>query len=161
MHKVRRACPSLGEKKGTEGKWKGSIRQTQSILDSSPGSSLVFRFLPCLSDACFLLRMISGQLYEETKSLACLPPAAGFLDNALCEKRNRDLYRPPSVRYPEEEEGERETYPIWGFCKTPTIRWIRSMATLCWKLLNPRVKEGGWLEGMGCRSVSVEGMAKL
>lgn len=27
--------------------------------------------------------MISGQLYEETKSLACLPPAAGFLDNAL------------------------------------------------------------------------------
>lgn len=112
MHKVRQACPSLGEKKGTEGEWKGSVLQTQSILDSSPDSSLVFRFLPCLSDACFLLRMTSGQLYEETRSLAWLPPAAESLDNALCEKRHGDVYRPPSVRYPEEQEEKRETYPI-------------------------------------------------
>lgn len=29
--------------------------------------------------------MTSGQLCEETKSLTSLLPAAGFLDNALCE----------------------------------------------------------------------------
>lgn len=29
------------------------------------------------------------------------------------------------------------THPLWGLCKTPTILWILSMATLCWKLLKP------------------------
>lgn len=29
------------------------------------------------------------------------------------------------------------THPISGFCRTPIIRWILSMATLCWKLLSP------------------------
>lgn len=29
------------------------------------------------------------------------------------------------------------TYPLFGLCKTPTILWILSMATLCWKLLKP------------------------
>lgn len=29
------------------------------------------------------------------------------------------------------------SYPLLGLCKTPTILWIRSMATLCWKLLKP------------------------
>lgn len=29
------------------------------------------------------------------------------------------------------------SYPQSGLCKTPTILWIRSIATLCWKLLKP------------------------
>lgn len=29
------------------------------------------------------------------------------------------------------------SYPLLGLCKTPTILWILSMATLCWKLLKP------------------------
>lgn len=29
------------------------------------------------------------------------------------------------------------THPLFGLCKTPTILWILSMATLCWKLLKP------------------------
>lgn len=29
------------------------------------------------------------------------------------------------------------SHPMLGLCKTPTILWIRSMATLCWKLLKP------------------------
>lgn len=37
----------------------------------------------CLSGAGYLLRMTSGQLCEETKSLTSLPPAARFLDNVL------------------------------------------------------------------------------
>jgi hypothetical protein len=32
--------------------------------------------------------MTSGQLCEETKSLTSLPPAARFLDNVLCEKKD-------------------------------------------------------------------------
>lgn len=28
-------------------------------------------------------------------------------------------------------------HPLFGLCKTPTILWILSMATLCWKLLKP------------------------
>lgn len=32
------------------------------------------------------------------------------------------------------------TYPICGFFKTPKIRWILSIATLCWKVLNPGVR---------------------
>lgn len=30
-----------------------------------------------------------------------------------------------------------DTYPMQGFCRTPMILWILSMATLSWKLLSP------------------------
>lgn len=35
-------------------------------------------------------------------------------------------------------------YPMCGFCRTPRILWIRSMATLSWKLLRPAGDERRW-----------------
>lgn len=29
------------------------------------------------------------------------------------------------------------SHPLFGLCKIPTILWILSMATLCWKVLKP------------------------
>ena len=29
------------------------------------------------------------------------------------------------------------SHPLFGLCRTPTILWIRSIATLCWKVLKP------------------------
>lgn len=116
MHKVRHSLPWKKKSQNLRKMRGGTHFSMHSpFLDSSPISSLVFRFLPCLSDACYLLRMTSGQLFEETKSLTSLPLAAKFLDNALCEKRIiikvikyekrcRKLYKPPSIRYWGEEE---------------------------------------------------------
>lgn len=40
----------------------------------------------------------------------------------------------------EKRKEAKGTYPICGFFKTPKIRWILSIATLCWKVLNPGVR---------------------
>lgn len=44
------------------------------------------------------------------------------------------------------EDGEAEyedTYPRQGFCRTPMILWILSIATLSWKLLSPGKEKFG------------------
>lgn len=54
-----------------------------------------------------------------------------------------------------------DTYPMQGFCRTPMILWILSIATLSWKLLSPEKAESCTMSHMNCvdsRTVSVEQM---
>lgn len=37
----------------------------------------------------------------------------------------------------DDEAHSEDTYPRQGFCRTPMILWILSIATLSWKLLSP------------------------
>lgn len=54
-----------------------------------------------------------------------------------------------------------DTYPMQGFCRTPMILWILSMATLSWKLLSPEKEESCTMSNTNCvdsRAESVEQM---
>lgn len=54
-----------------------------------------------------------------------------------------------------------DTYPMQGFCRTPMILWILSMATLSWKLLSPGKEASCTMSNMtcvDCRDESVKHM---
>ncbi|TNN86886.1 hypothetical protein EYF80_002641 [Liparis tanakae] len=48
-----------------------------------------------------------------------------------------------------------------GFCRTPMILWIRSMATLSWKLLSPGKEESCTMSHMNCVDSRVESVEQM